>query len=295
MIPTMNIIAWAGQAPWSEQRQVEQDLIISRAIVELFADEFLRAELRFRGGTALNKLHFPAPMRYSEDIDLVRTTHGPIKPVLRRVREILQPWLGEAAFDRSAVAPKLDFRVPAEDSTAPLRLKIEINTRETEACDAPQSIPYAIENPWFTGQAQVATFSREEMLATKLRALMQRNKGRDLFDLSHALAVFDGLDTARVIAHFRHYLQRAELNVSRAEAERRMFEKLRNPRFLADMRPLLPPAAADALTDEAATRAFCDVFTRFVIRLPGEPWARTAEMSERFELVLDGANEMRNG
>lgn len=289
MIPTLNIIAWSGRAPWGEQRQVEQDLIISRAIVELFADEFLRTELRFRGGTALNKLHFPAPMRYSEDIDLVRTTHGPIKPVLSRVRDILQPWLGEAAFDQSAVAPKLTFRVPAEDGTAPLRLKVEINTRETEACDLLQSIPYAIENPWFAGQAQVATFSREEMLATKLRALMQRNKGRDLFDLSHALEVFDGLDTERVIAHFRHYLQRADLTISRAEAERRMFEKLRNPRFLADMRPLLPPAVVDALTDDAATRAFCDVFTRFVIRLPGEPWARTAEMSERFGLTLDGA------
>lgn len=288
MIPTMNIIAWGGRAPWDEQRQIEQDLVISRAIVELFSDEFLRAELRFRGGTALNKLHFPAPMRYSEDIDLVRTSHGPIKPILRRVREILRHWLGEAAFEQSPVAPKLTFRVPSEDGTAPLRLKVEINTRETEACDAPQSIPYAVENPWFTGHAQVATFSREEMLATKLRALMQRNKGRDLFDLSHALAVFEGLDTARVIAYFQYYLQRAELNVSRAEAERRMFEKLRNPRFLADMRPLLPPAAADALTDEAATRAFSDVFTGFVIKLPGEPWARTAEMSERFGLVLNG-------
>jgi predicted nucleotidyltransferase component of viral defense system len=73
MIPTMNITAWSKHAPWAEQRQVEQDLIISRAIVELFNDRFLADELRFRGGTALNKLHFPAPLRYSEDIDLVRS------------------------------------------------------------------------------------------------------------------------------------------------------------------------------------------------------------------------------
>jgi hypothetical protein len=78
MIPMMNIIAWSNVVPWAEQRQVEQDLIISRAIVNLFADPFLREQLRFRGGTALNKLHFPAPIRYSEDIDLVRTTSGPI-------------------------------------------------------------------------------------------------------------------------------------------------------------------------------------------------------------------------
>ena len=63
MIPTLNITAWSAVAPWSEPRQVEQDLIISRAIVALFSDPLLKQELRFRGGTALNKLHFPAPLR----------------------------------------------------------------------------------------------------------------------------------------------------------------------------------------------------------------------------------------
>ncbi|WP_313903766.1 nucleotidyl transferase AbiEii/AbiGii toxin family protein [Rhizobium leguminosarum] len=45
-------------------------------MVAIFTDPFLREALRFRGGTALNKLHFPAPLRYSEDIDLVRTEAG---------------------------------------------------------------------------------------------------------------------------------------------------------------------------------------------------------------------------
>jgi len=287
MIPSMNIIAWGNTAPWAEQRQVEQDLLISRAIVELFSDDFLKGELRFRGGTALNKLHFPAPLRYSEDIDLVRTTRGPIKPVLSRIREILRPWLGQAAFEQSPVAPKLIFRAEAEDGTAPLRLKVEINTREIEAYDRAQNISYLVENPWFTANATVATYSREEMLATKLRALLQRDKGRDLFDLAHALAVFDELEAAKVVDYFQRYLQRAELRISRAEAEQRMFAKLRNPRFLADMRPLLAPAAAEALTDGAVGRAFADVFTTFVAQLPGEPWAKTEEMTNRFGLMLN--------
>ncbi|WP_456852590.1 nucleotidyl transferase AbiEii/AbiGii toxin family protein [Bradyrhizobium sp. USDA 4501] len=63
--------------PWPEDRQIEQDLIISRALVEIFKDNYLKKELRFRGGTALNKLHFPSAYRYSEDIDLTRTTEGP--------------------------------------------------------------------------------------------------------------------------------------------------------------------------------------------------------------------------
>ncbi len=287
MIPAMNIIAWGNVAPWAEQRQIEQDLIISRAVVELFADDFLKEEIRFRGGTALNKLHFPAPLRYSEDIDLVRTTHGPIGPILSRVREILQPWMGDAAFEQSRIAPKLVFHAQPEDGTAvPLRLKVEISTRETEAYDKPCSIFHAVENPWFTGEAAIPTYSREEMLANKMRALLQRDKGRDLFDLSHALTIFDGLDAGRVIEILQRYLAEQELNLSRAQAEERMFAKLNNPGFLADIRPLLAPVEAERLTDDTMKAAFLSVFTGLVEKLPGNPWARTDEMTERFELNL---------
>lgn len=67
----------------------------------------------------------------------------------------------------------------------------------------PIEIPFGVENPWFTGEAAIPTFSREEMLATKLRALLQRNKGRDLFDLDYALTVFEGLNTARHVPETR--------------------------------------------------------------------------------------------
>jgi predicted nucleotidyltransferase component of viral defense system len=286
MIPLMNIIAWSNVVPWAEQRQVEQDLIISRAIVDLFADPFLREQLRFRGGTALNKLHFPAPIRYSEDIDLVRTTSGPIGPILDRVRERLEPWLGRASFEQSQVAPKLRFRVPAEDqaAAAQIRLKVEINTAERDAYDAPHTIPFRVDNPWFAGEADVPTFSREEMLATKLRALLQRSKGRDLFDLAHGLDVFDGLNANRVVACFGQYLESSGIRISRAEAEQRMFAKLNNPGFLADMRPLLAAAEAERLTGDAIKAAFTKVFARFVALIPGDPWVHSHEMKERFEL-----------
>ena len=203
MIPAQNIVAWGNVVPWADQRQVEQGLIISRVLVEIFSDEMLRDGLRFRGGTALNKLQFPAPLRYSEDIDLVRTSAGPIGPILDGLRVVLEPWMGRAQFDRSPVAPKFRFRVEAEDgSGVPIRLKIEINTREIEAFDAPAALPLKVTNPWFSGEAAIPTFSREEMLATKLRALLQRDKGRDLYDLAHALKVFEGLDVDRVIAMF---------------------------------------------------------------------------------------------
>ena len=151
MIPTQNIIAWGNVAPWAEQRQVEQDLIISRAIVELFGDEFLNEKLRFRGGTALNKLHFPEPLRYSEDIDLVRTTEGGIRPIIHRIREVMEPWLGEASFGRSRVAPKLIFGAGAEDGTPPLRLKVEINTSDTTIYDRLQVLTTQLKTPGLAG------------------------------------------------------------------------------------------------------------------------------------------------
>ncbi len=69
MIPQDYIAAWSRIALWASQRQVEPELIISLTLVALFSDPFLRGELRFRGGTALNKLHFLTPLRYSKDID----------------------------------------------------------------------------------------------------------------------------------------------------------------------------------------------------------------------------------
>ena len=285
MIPMMNIIAWSASAPWAEIRQVEQDLIISRALIELFGDPMLAQELRFRGGTALHKLHFPRPLRYSEDIDLVRTTAGPIGPILDRTRERLEPWLGRAAFEQSVVAPKLRFRVPAEDGSGDIRLKVEINTREIDAFDPPQAIRYTVQNPWYEGGAEISTFSREELLATKLRALLQRNKGRDLLDLFQALETLEALDNARIVECFGLYIERGGTPISRAQAEERMFAKLAAPRFMADIRPLLSPESAELLTDEEIRRAFVAVFTMLISIIPGASWAKTFERKKKFGIA----------
>ena len=287
MIPSLDIVAWGTITPWTEPRQVEQDLLISRAIVALFSDPFLARELRIRGGTALNKLHFPKPLRYSEDIDLVRSTRGPVGPILDHARSALEPWLGRARFEQSRVTPKLVFRVPAEDNPAArIRLKIEINTAEVETCDEPLTVRYSVDNPWFSGAASIVTFSQEEMLATKLRALLQRAKGRDLFDLAQGLALFEALDPMHVVKCLVFHLDQSGHRIARADAERRMFAKLGKPGLMEDVKPLLPAREAMQLTAVAARTAFTEVFTKLIVRIPGPPWARTPEMVERFGLEL---------
>ena len=82
MIQESFIREWSEMAPWSKNEMVEQDLIICRALVSIFSDDFLRENLAFRGGTALHKLFLQPQARYSEDIDLVQIKPGPIKPIM---------------------------------------------------------------------------------------------------------------------------------------------------------------------------------------------------------------------
>ena len=91
MIPRDYITEWRKKAPWIENFQVEQDLIISRALVDLFSHPLIRSALAFRGGTALYKLHIRPPSRYSEDIDLVQVTAEPAVRTMEVGRRILAP------------------------------------------------------------------------------------------------------------------------------------------------------------------------------------------------------------
>ena len=249
-------------------------------------------KFRLRGGTALNKIIFPEPMCYSEDIDLVRISAGRIGPILDALRDVLEHWLGRSNFAPSRVTPKLRFRVPTEDNPeTQIRLKVEINIAETEAFDPPVLIPYAVENPWFTGSTTIASFSSEELLATKLRALLQRNKGRDLFDLAHALVALPGLDIDRVVALFMQYLDQQGQAISRAEAEQRMLAKFARPDLLEDIRALLNPDRADALDGDAGRAAFVRVFNEVIALIPGHSWARTEELAQSMGLAeITGMN-----
>jgi hypothetical protein len=57
VIPRDYTTSWRAKVPWVQDFQVEQDLVISRALVEIYSKRDLSAALAFRGGTALHKLH----------------------------------------------------------------------------------------------------------------------------------------------------------------------------------------------------------------------------------------------
>ncbi|HSW46031.1 MAG TPA: nucleotidyl transferase AbiEii/AbiGii toxin family protein [Phycisphaerae bacterium] len=254
---------------------MEQDLVLSRAVVELFAAPDLAVRLALRGGTALNKLFVQPACRYSEDIDLVQTQAGPIGEILDALRPRLDPWLGKPARSRAEGGVTLTYRFQSEIAPVrPLRLKIEINTREHFAVLGWRHRQLAVENPWFTGHAEVTTYELDELMGTKLRALYQRRKGRDLFDLWLCLSR-NTLDPLRAVACFGEYMRREGHRVSRAEFERNLHDKESSPAFLEDIRPLL---RADVQYDaEAAMQTVREVL---IEKLPGEPWrGPTASLS----------------
>ena len=128
MIPTAFITAWRKNAPWIENFQVEQDLIIERSLVEIFNDPFLKEHLAFRGGTAMHKFFMKPLPRYSEDIDLVQIRPEPIKETIKHIQKQL-PFFEKAETKQKANNNTLIFRYTSE-SGLPLKLKVEINCRE---------------------------------------------------------------------------------------------------------------------------------------------------------------------
>jgi hypothetical protein len=49
VIPRADIVAWRSQAPWISDAQVEQDLLISRALAALFSNDAIAENIALRG------------------------------------------------------------------------------------------------------------------------------------------------------------------------------------------------------------------------------------------------------
>jgi predicted nucleotidyltransferase component of viral defense system len=267
MIPFDYITEWRATAPWVQDAQVEQDLVLSRALVAIFQAPALASSLAFRGGSALYKLHLTPAARYSEDLDFVQTTPGPIGAVLDAVRGALDSWLGMPRRSLKEGGATLTYRMESEGAPAlPMRLKIEINSREHFSVLSIERRDFTVDSRWFAGSASIPTYTLDELLGTKLRALYQRRKGRDLFDLWLAQGRAP-VDPERVIACFLQYLGHAGLTVSRAEFEANLEAKTADPRFLGDIAPLLSPRCP--WDPVAATHYVRD---ELLARLPGDPW-----------------------
>lgn len=242
MIPRAYIYEWQKSAPWQSNAQVEQDLVIERALIELFSNDMIRESLAFRGGTALHKIFMKPQIRYSEDIDLVQIKPGPIHPVMQEIKKALS-FLGMKRNTKQNLRMNtMVYRFDTE--IAPVinsRLKIEINCREHDSVVGLKIVSHELNNSWFTGSAEINSYELEELLGTKLRALYQRSKGRDLFDLYYSL-ITQNPDCDKIIFCFKKYMDLYNGGAKTGkEILMNLDEKMKNTDFLGDIKALIRP------------------------------------------------------
>lgn len=249
-----DVLAHQNYVPWPTHRQIEQDLLLCRAMAALFNDAFLQSQIAMRGGTLLHKVHLAPPSRYSEDIDLVAFGNRPEGHISKALRRVLADVLGKpqtSVWDaiqlaiRNAVKPsrvlRLTYAVPSASAPgSTLTVVVEVNVTERNPYRPIVKLPFEFPFRAATSKTLINGYDLHEMLGTKMRALFQRQRGRDLFDLYWALTRGKpGVDPAVVIESFEHYLRREGSRATRAECATILDSHLADRGFCSDMEPLL--------------------------------------------------------
>lgn len=264
MIGQDAITGWRRNVPWRSDLQVEQDLILHSMIHAIYSDEALASKLAMRGGTCLNKLVWAVPVRYSEDLDFVQTTAEKIGPTVDRFREIMSSiYEDEAEWESTKESFKLFYSfVPEGNPNGRQRIKVEINTREHFSVEGYAKRSLILDSLWRKGKTEVTTFSIEELFATKLRALYQRRKGRDLFDLWKSRELRP--DYTKVVNIFLKYIRSADVHVHSELMSQNLKDKLKDRNFTEDVIPLLVPD-----TDYDPVTAADFVLSKLIALVPG--------------------------
>jgi predicted nucleotidyltransferase component of viral defense system len=242
MIPQQYITEWSAISPWKANEQVEQDLVICRSLVELFSDKYIVDRLAFRGGTALHKLFIKPQSRYSEDIDLVQISEGPFGPAIDKIREILN-FLGNPKISQKDRNNTMVFKFESEIQPVQiLKLKVETNCREHKSVYELQKKQFKVNSSWYSGECDITTYKIEELLGTKLRALYQRKKGRDLFDIYKSIISDTTVSCEEIVKSYKNYMENEPGGIPSRDIYLKNLEaKINDPEFLGDTTALLRP------------------------------------------------------
>lgn len=240
MIPQTYIIEWKKFVPWVSDAFVEQDLILSCALSLIFSDSFLSERLVLRGGTAIHKLLLHPQVRYSEDIDLVQIKAEPAGQMINQIRKVLS-FLGKPKIIQKSFNNTLIFKFDSEiQPIVPLKLKVEINTREHFNLLSLDEIEFQVNSSWFSRSIKIKTYNINELLGSKLRALYQRSKGRDLFDIWYVMTKTQ-VNAEVIVASFHNFIEFQGVTINKDDYLKNLEAKISDPLFLGDIKALLRP------------------------------------------------------
>lgn len=213
----------ALRAEWGLRDDViEKDYVLGWMLAAIAAEPALKDTWVFKGGTALRKCYFET-YRLSEDLDFTVVAGGPeepadLLPIFGRVREWLldrcglEVVLDEKAFQRgtnsrgrATTQGKIAYRGPRPNPQPP-KVKIDITSDEVVVLPAVQR---GILHPYTDGTGgivgSVGCYAFPELLGEKIRALAERCRPRDLYDVVH---MFRHPDLAERAAEVRVILER---------------------------------------------------------------------------------------
>ena len=166
----------------------------------------------------------------------------PIRETIDHLRDALA-WMGEPVVKQKKHNNTLVFKVqPTDVGAGEIHLKVEINCKEHFSVLPMVRMPFYVENSWFKGSCEVQTYELAELTGTKLRAVYQRRKGRDLFDLWKILTLMPNLDKEKVMEAYERYIGFTASHLpTYKEFVMNMEEKLQDEEFLADTEMILGP------------------------------------------------------
>ena len=180
-----DVRVWADEQGISDLLFAELDYRLVKVLEALYRDDFLSERLCMKGGTAINKLYLGETSRLSVDLDFNHV--GPKEEVLKerrdvreRIVELLTKQDDSYVIHSERRYEQTRIKVRYKTVAGPIRsFKIEIS--HVERFPIVSLVKKQVKTP--EGLADVITYTLEELTATKLRALLERFKGRDIYDL----------------------------------------------------------------------------------------------------------------
>lgn len=159
------------------------------------------------------------------------------------IARALTAWLGETVVKQKKHNNMLVFKVQTTDMDAgEIYLKVKINCKKHFSVFPMVRVPFAMNSLCFKGACEVLTYELAELAGTKLRAVYQRRKGRDLFDLWKIMSMYLELDKGKVIESYERNLGFMASHLpTYKEFVLNMDGKLQDEEFLMDTEMILGP------------------------------------------------------
>lgn len=175
---------------------VEKDYVLGWLLAGIGAHPVLGTTWVFKGGTCLKKC-FIETYRFSEDLDFTVVEGGPLAPddLLPVLREMLEGVEEQSGIQLTGRDPVVKLRSGGRSAegriyyrgprNTPGEARVKLDLTYDELVDQPtveRLVAHAYEDQ-LPAPARVRCYSFAEVFAEKLRALGQRTRPRDLYDV----------------------------------------------------------------------------------------------------------------